>query len=297
MTTATAEAFDPQLLRALRAAPWKSIERRFLIILAISIGVHIAAATYVSAQPMPVAPEGELTQEFNPERHALPPLHPIPKIPNLPVEPARPSVTVRPAPSTGVDKAKLAKVGLLGVMNGLGPSTGIESLVNDGSTSIAEALKDARIEINAGPQVTAKGARTGETVTVGELGTDGVKKVALAPHTQARPLPADGPMTIESTTSDIDPRVLQQFIAARRAAMQSCYERALLHNPSLQGKVVLRMAIGAGGRVSDLDIEEDTVGSEAVTACMSTMVKRWVFPVSPKEAIPVSVPFIFARSN
>ena len=300
MTTA-AQEFDPQLLRTLRAAPWRRIERQFVVILAASIGLHFAFATYLSAQPRRVEGVGE---EVDPGFHrapSLPPLHKIPKILNtVSVVPARPAPVARPSPAPGVDRAKVAKLGILGVIAADGPQGAFQSLIGTDSTEIVEALKDAhaRVEVSATEAIGPKGARTGDVATVAPIGTEGVKKVRLAPRVDARPSPTpDGPIVVEHTT-DVDPRVLQQFITARRAAVQNCYERALLHNPGLQGgKVVLRLAVGVGGRVNELDIEEDTLGSEAVTSCMSTLVKRWVFPVAPKEELPVSVPFVFARSN
>ncbi len=298
MTTA-AEVFDPDLLRTLRAAPWKTIERRFLFILAASIGLHLALASYLAAQPMPVELSmDDVDRGFHPA--PLPPLHRIPKFANpapvgTSVGPAVPK-PVSPAPT--VDRVKIARLGMLGVIND-SPNGAFHGLIDDASPGLGEALNGARANQNvATSDPTARGARTGDAVTVERLGTEGVKRVNLGTRVESRPAqPLDGPIVVEKT-KDIDPRLLQQFIAARRAAVQGCYERALLHNPGLQGgRVVLRLAVGAGGRVNDLDIEEDTLGSEAVTACMSTLVKRWVFPVAPKEELPVSVPFIFARAN
>jgi hypothetical protein len=125
-----------------------------------------------------------------------------------------------------------------------------------------------------------------------------VKTVSLGTRAEQAPAAlATGPILAEKS-DELDPRLLQQFITARRAALQSCYERALLHNPAMQGgKVVLRLTLGAGGRVGELEVEEDTLGSEAVTSCMSTLVRRWMFPVALKEELQVSVPFIFARAG
>ena len=298
MTTA-AEVFDPQLLRTLRAAPWRTIERRFLFILAASIGLHIVFASYLAAQPMPVDVSiDELEPGFHPQ--SLPPLLPIPHLANIvtPAAPVRPTVLVRPAPAPAADRAKVAKFGILGVMNGNGHDGAFNGLFDQPGTDIAEALKDARGVVVVNSADTAKGGRTGEAVTVEKMGTNGVKQVALGTRVDNRPAQIPGGPPVIIDRKDIDPKVLQQFIAARRAAVQGCYERALLHNPGLQGgRVVLRLAVGLGGRVNDLDVEEDTLGSEAVTSCMSTLVKRWVFPIAPKEELPISVPFIFARAN
>jgi hypothetical protein len=298
MTTA-AEVFDPQLLRALRAAPWRSIERPFLCVLAASISLHIGFASYLASQPMPVTHEPTLDEmdRFEPAR-ALPPLHPLPKQPPL-AEPTT-SVPVRPALSrpAAVDPKKIANTGMIRLLTAPGEGA-FRELLESPANEISEALRDARTtQVFSAAPLGPKAAASGQVATVGTIGTEGVKKVSLGTRAEQAPAAlATGPILAEKS-DELDPRLLQQFITARRAALQSCYERALLHNPAMQGgKVVLRLTLGAGGRVGELEVEEDTLGSEAVTSCMSTLVRRWMFPVALKEELQVSVPFIFARAG
>ena len=299
LMTSALESFDPQLLRSLRAAPWRSIERRFLVILAASMGLHLAFASYLAGQPMPVVTESSEQSPFKPQ--VLPPLHPLPKVADPVPTHGAPSRPLTPAvrPTHGVDRAKVSTTGILGLLNADKAQGALHDLLDPSPEALRTALDGAsgrRVAADgpAGP----RGPATGEAATVERMGTQGVKAVTLGARVEHAPLAhADGPIVIE-TTQGLNQKVLQQFIAARRAAVQSCYERALLHNPSLQGgRVVLRLVLGVTGKVTDLQLEEDTLGSEAVTSCMSTFVKRWVFPVSPFAEVPVLVPFIFARSN
>ncbi len=301
MTTAAAEGFDPQLLRALRAAPWRTIEKRFLVILAGSIALHIALATYVAAQPMPISEEhlDELQDRFA-NRVTLPPLLPIPRAP--PVVVAEPSqrVPTSTAPSKPIDHEKVARDAVIKVLGAQRPGGVFSDLLGAPVNEIAQALDGARgVQIaNALEAVGPKGPLSGQAATIDRLGTNGVKSVAIGSRSDKIPSSAVPGAIVVDDPDNIDPRVLQQFITARRAAVQSCYERELRHNPAMKGgKVVLRMAIGTRGRVSGLSVEEDTLGSDAVTACMSALMQRWIFPVTPREEVPLSVPFVFARAN
>jgi hypothetical protein len=301
MTTVDADNFDPRLLRALRAAPWRTIEKRFLVILVGSIAFHIALATYVAAQPMPITEEHlDALADRVSTRISLPLLLPIPKAP--PVVAAGPSQRLLPeaGPTKRVNHDQVAREAVIKVLGSQGPGGVFSELLGAPVEEIAQALEGARgFEVaNRLEAVRLKGPASGEVATLDRLGTAGVKAVAIGNRSDKIPSTAVPGQIVIEDPDNIDPRVLQQFITARRAAVQNCYERELHHNPSMKGgKVVLRMAIGTTGRVSGLSVEEDTLGSAAVTACMSTLMQRWIFPVTPREEVPLSVPFVFARAN
>jgi len=302
MTNAAAEIFDPQLLAVLRAAPWRTVERRFLLILLASICLHLAFATYLTAQPMPAteAQSDEPLDRF-PARVTLPPLLPIPKAKVAPA--AGPTRRVAPAPdaapTTAADRTRVARAAVLRVVGAPGPGGTFAGLLDAPVDELAQALDGAKgFHLASAGLAAPRGPAAGEAATIAPLGTDGVRSVALGTRVDKAPTTAVAGAIVIDDADEVDPRVLQQFVSARRAAVQSCYERALLHNPAMRGgKVVLRMAIGPRGRVSSLRVEEDTLGSDAVTACMSTLMGRWVFPVTPKDEFPLSVPFVFARAN
>jgi hypothetical protein len=303
MTRTAAESFDPQFLRTLRAAPWRTIEKRFLIILVGSIGLHVAFATWIATQPLPVtqAQRDEL-QDRVPARVTLPPLLPIPKLPPVVAAPAR--VPTAAPPTTGVpgkpvDRGQIAKAAVIKMLGSGGPNGAFSNLLAGPIDEIASALDGAKsVRVGSLEPIAPKGPATGEAATIDRLGTDGARHVAIGTRTDRLPFSAvPGAITVDDP-EEVDPRVLQKFITARRAAVQHCYEREIHHNPAMKGgKVVLRMSIGTGGRVSSLSVEEDTLGAPGVTACMSTLMKRWIFPVAPKDEIPLSVPFVFARAN
>ena len=96
---------------------------------------------------------------------------------------------------------------------------------------------------------------------------------------------------------DIDRDSLARFVKVRLKSIQACYERELKRNASLKGKIVVRFSIGENGRVKDVDIDENTMGSDEVANCIKTTIKAWTTPFKPAGDVPVSYPFVFAPSS
>jgi TonB family protein len=90
---------------------------------------------------------------------------------------------------------------------------------------------------------------------------------------------------------------LASFVRARKGAITQCYERELKRNPTLKGRVVVRFTIGTNGRATDVEIDETTIGNDAVTNCIRTIIKGWSFPFKPASEVPCSFPFVFAPAG
>jgi TonB family protein len=86
-------------------------------------------------------------------------------------------------------------------------------------------------------------------------------------------------------------------VKARLKAIQHCYEKELKRNPSLKGKVVVRFSIMPSGRTGDIEIEENTLGNDAVGACIRTAIRGWTFPFKPDDEVPVAYPFVFSPAG
>jgi hypothetical protein len=76
-------------------------------------------------------------------------------------------------------------------------------------------------------------------------------------------------------------------------AVQACYERALMSNPTLSGRVAFDWTVSKTGSVKGVRVRSSTLGSPQVATCISNLIKRWKFP-RPKggEAI-ITFPFLF----
>lgn len=90
---------------------------------------------------------------------------------------------------------------------------------------------------------------------------------------------------------------LASFVGARRGRIGACYQRELVRNPSLAGRVVARFTITTKGLAGEVGIEEDTMGNDAVGECIKSVIRGWVFPFKPSEDTPVAYPFVFSPAK
>jgi pSer/pThr/pTyr-binding forkhead associated (FHA) protein len=75
--------------------------------------------------------------------------------------------------------------------------------------------------------------------------------------------------------------------------IQYCYERNLLLNPNLSGKVIMEWTISTSGTVSVVKTATNTMQSPAVAICISAKIKTWKFPEPKGGVVVVTYPFIF----
>lgn len=132
---------------------------------------------------------------------------------------------------------------------------------------------------------------------IGAIGTQGGGKVDLGDKKETVVKGRVQDATPEIESADVDRDALARYVRARKAAIQSCYEKELKRNPNLKGKVVVRFTIKTSGRAGDIEIEENTLGSEAVGSCIRTTIRSWVFPFKPDDETAVSYPFVFAPAG
>jgi len=92
------------------------------------------------------------------------------------------------------------------------------------------------------------------------------------------------------------PESIGEFVRARSAQMNFCYEEALVVNPKLAGALAVAVTITSGGDVTEASITKRSVmgkGSQQLEDCVRARVKTWRFPSSdaPTGTYPFSVSF------
>lgn len=313
------EAPKVELPSTVKGSVFRQLDPIFFTTLAVSLFVHFSGASYIACQPMPE--ERELTLDELPDRFvkAMMPVE-IKKPEKAPavaetggekpekVEKQPEKGPEQPAKGTPEARAQLqAKVASKGLLKIIGSEGGGSGAFADlvGSSSgvgdIANALAGAGgVGIATAEALAAggpKGGTAGSAATIGDLGTTGGGTVALGEKAvvQVRGKVADAAPEVES--ADVDRQKLAAFVRSRKAAIQDCYEKELKRNPSLKGKVVVRFSITPAGRTSDIDIEENTLGNEAVASCIKTKIRGWVFPFKPPSDVPVAYPFVFSPAS
>ncbi len=308
------------LPKELRGNLFTGMDRAFLVALAASLAVHFTCGTGILLSPMPVEPEIEL-EELLQDRFAS--LLETPKAPPPPPEPdsanAQGPATDREQPvaeapakerQTAVPsaermaaaKSRVANLGLVGAINASGGGSVADVLGSgdglsadfasalSGVTGVGVATADA---VKGGP----KGGQSGAVAGVGDLATSGGGDVDLGGKQDAA---VRGRVTSSSPdvdSADVNPADVAKYVKARLKAIQNCYERELKRNPTLKGRVVVAFTIGTSGRTSAIEVEENTLGSEAVGTCIRSLIRTWAFPFRPDGDVPVSYPFVFAPAS
>jgi hypothetical protein len=60
---------------------------------------------------------------------------------------------------------------------------------------------------------------------------------------------------------------------------------------------MVRFVITPAGRAGDIAFEENTLGSEAVTSCIRSVIRGWIFPFKPPDNVAVAYPFVFSPTS
>jgi hypothetical protein len=95
---------------------------------------------------------------------------------------------------------------------------------------------------------------------------------------------------------DVDKKAVQATIRRRTSALKVCYEKALRTQPNLKGKITYTITISTVGRVTKVDIEEDSLGDASVRSCTKAKIKGWRFPTAGAEE-PSDVTFSVVYSG
>src|SRR5262249_55131894 len=176
----------------------------------------------------------------------------------------------------------------------LGPSTGTGEIASalagasGGGVATADSLGKGGVR---------KGGKAGAVAGIGEVGTSGGGNVNLGSKGDARVSGQVRDATPDVESSDVDREKLAHYVRQRLKAMQGCYERELKRNPRLKGKIVVRFSILPSGRSGEIDFEQDSLGNEVVSSCIRSVIRGWVFPFKPSDAVSVAYPFVFSPAS
>ncbi|MBX7096481.1 MAG: AgmX/PglI C-terminal domain-containing protein [Myxococcaceae bacterium] len=305
----------PELPPGIKGSLLSGIDQLFFSILAASILVHFSGAGFIACQPMP--PERELSLDELNDRFAKVMMPtPVDKPKVVEEKPGKEEkkeektekkeVAEAKPTSAGEKKAalekKVASKGLLKILGSSGGNGAIDDVLGSstGSGNIAEALTGAggvQVGTADGMAGGPKGGAAGTAAGIGDLGTSGGGNVNLGDKKEVAVKGRVADVAPEVDSGDVDREALTKYVRARRAAIQGCYEKELKRNPSLKGKVVVRFEIGTNGRPQDVEIEENSLGNDAVASCIRTLIRGWVFPFKPEAPAPVAFPFVFSPAS
>ena len=109
---------------------------------------------------------------------------------------------------------------------------------------------------------------------------------------------AKGKMTMGSPVimGALDKSLIDKVIKQNQAKFAYCYQRELVKNPELKGKVTLNFTISKTGSVAKSSTHNTTLSNAAAEACMNQQMKTLKFP-EPKGGgiVIVKYPFVFSK--
>jgi hypothetical protein len=203
------------------------------------------------------------------------------------------TVVVEPATTdldAGPDVDKVALMGILGVLadsdsgagalwgDSIGDSFGVGGLGLIGTAEGGAVGMGSMGSVGTG----LGGGGTGEGVA--GLGTIGTRR------------PPSQVVTGEATLQGgLDKDIIRRVIRQSLSRVRYCYERALLKDPNLAGRVAVRFVIRPDGTVANVTDGGSTLPSEEVKACVHRTMAALTFP-RPKGGgvVVVNYPFVFA---
>ncbi|MBP5590332.1 AgmX/PglI C-terminal domain-containing protein [bacterium] len=108
------------------------------------------------------------------------------------------------------------------------------------------------------------------------------------------PAPA---LSREPVSSNIDSAGVTKVINVSRAAIKRCYDKALMSNPQLKGKLSVKIVINQQGRVDSTEIVDDSLHDAEVSKCVRGVIGRLRFPKPADGTATVTFPFAFDPKN
>jgi TonB family protein len=95
-----------------------------------------------------------------------------------------------------------------------------------------------------------------------------------------------------------DENVISAFVKKNMRSIEAEYNRLLKADPALNGKITVRFTILPDGRVTDVDVVESTMDSDALKQKILRVVGNWVFPsIAEGEGnLTVNFPFVFQHN-
>lgn len=112
-------------------------------------------------------------------------------------------------------------------------------------------------------------------------------------ETPAKPRAVTSPSTPAPTVGRVDPGATKQVVRSHLGEIRTCHERGRMDSPGLAGRVVVRITIGKGGRVTSTAVASSTLGAPLVEKCITQMVEKWTFPAPTGGSTAViAYPFV-----
>ena len=206
--------------------------------------------------------------------------------------------------------AKVRGLGLLGVLSGGGPTSGLQSALD--TPSLDKMLGG----LGAAQSVTGRGSGglglrgsgssgggtgQGNLFGAGEVGTGigvgkgGKGRGAGGPGAEGAKA-KEAKLSLDNSQAQVrgflSKEQIDRVVRANQAAIKYCFEAEMQHQPKLEGAVHMNWRIDLQGKVASVRVAKTTLGNARVEGCMARQIKRWVFPKPDGGEVDVTYPFL-----
>ncbi len=131
-----------------------------------------------------------------------------------------------------------------------------------------------------------------------DVGTDVGRKARVSTGQKRRVAVKDiGPVAAAKTGEYCDRGDIIKQVKLRAAALRSCYEQALLSQPTLAGKIDAQWTVDSQGRATAAKIASSTLNNASVGDCVLRTIARLRFKVPEAGVCVVRWPFVFSAGG
>jgi len=249
------------------------------------VEVQEEAPVVQKAQPAPVMPKQE------PQ-------------PQAPPKPAPPPVDVNKLGAlAAISGLKLSNTGTQALPKDIKISnTAVNTKVNENSPvgSVSSLSKDIKQEVGAtGGQLSTGPIKTkGKTSTGSSYGGEGIGADTGKRGVKASVIGKPA-LKFEDTSKPegLSREQIMKVMQAQMSKIQNCYERALLNDSNLAGRIEFEWEISAGGQVTSVEVKKNSVaGGEQLGECVSGVIRGTKFPAATNgQTTKPSIGFPFGR--
>lgn len=104
----------------------------------------------------------------------------------------------------------------------------------------------------------------------------------------------DGGDGSPEVTGGLDKETVRKIIHQARSQIRTCYEKALISNPKLAGRILYSWRISPAGPVETSLIKQSSVGSPILETCVTEVIRAMRFPAAGNgRPTTVIYPFVF----
>lgn len=98
-------------------------------------------------------------------------------------------------------------------------------------------------------------------------------------------------------TGSMDKEMIRRIIQSHLDEVRFCYEKKLVKNATLQGRVMIQFTIGHAGTVAAAIVQNSTIDDADVGSCIASATHGWRFPQTCGGIVIVSYPFVLRTAG